>query len=277
MEQLTEYERLNRALSIYRDAMRRHIAQTLVREEEHSNAETDWFARRVIEVVEETHSERLRRERSKNIDASPTWCVENLLDIPHFLTVITGNNGFRQLAQPPATERMVDISEMRNRWAHPLQDGFRKAEVDRTIHRCADVLRIFDQEAAAAVMGLSTAEMQVRANVETFNLLKQVLEGVEVIRGRQMPREALHQSLQSIDTGNEVAKLNEAMSALVRAWEQHTEVQAEQREAITAELSALRTELESERARRSRPLIDQWFGDGTATRLSGATQTLWQR
>ncbi len=142
----TEYERLNRVLAIYRDAMRVHIKAVLddVPPDLDRGDEGDWFERKVIDKLPEARQAHARQDRSRVDLDSTEWQGESQLDIADFLFAVKGNPGFRGLADQAFLTHMAEINAARNLWAHPPLAGFTRAQVDRIALKCADVLQQFN-------------------------------------------------------------------------------------------------------------------------------------
>lgn len=264
---LTEYERLNRVLSIYRDAMRRHIKEILDDDPPGSGYEGDWFERKVIDKLPEHRRDAARLDRSKADLGSADWQGESQLDIDDFLFAVKENPGFRRLSDQEFLTVMAEINEARNLWAHPPLTGFTRAQVDRIALKCADVLQQFDECAADEISRLA-AEFDARDHADT---LTQILEGVEVLRASHVSPEALTDAVSSAATADQAEQPSEALKALVRAWHSHAAGQTEEREAVMHELAAIRQDLTSERSERRRPLLDRsieaWLGREAGTKL----------
>ncbi len=180
--QVTEYERLNRALSIYRDAMRRHIKEMLEDEPPVDDASNDWFERKVIAKLESSQQQlEARRTRDRYAAHTAEWEGQNQLDIPHFLFVIKHNGGFRKLRSQEMFDLMSEIYDARNRWAHPPLSGFKQSEVDRTIHQIVTILNQFDQGAAAQAAALRLHEMEFTAGLEAVDAITRINEAVQAL------------------------------------------------------------------------------------------------
>ena len=204
--QATEYERLNRALAIYRDAMRRHIADKLDDDPPPGDSSYDWFERKVIASLESDQQRSdARRTRSRAIPHTPEWQGENQLDIPHFLFAIKHNAGFRKLDDQDMFNRMAEIHDLRNKWAHPPVEGFRRPEVDHAINLIQTVLNVFDEESAAAVAALSTSEMEFVVAQDTLNVLDRTSESLETLLSSSINPQALSDIIQTTARGQQQA------------------------------------------------------------------------
>ena len=180
--QVTEYERLNRALSIYRDAMRRHIKEVLEDEAPVDDASNDWFERKVIARLESPQQQQdARRTRDRYPAHTAEWEGQNQLDIQHFLYVIKHNGGFRKLRSQEMFDLMAEIYEARTRWAHPPLSGFKQSEVDRTIHQIVTILSQFDQAASSQAAALRMHEMEFTAGLEAVDAITQINEAVQAL------------------------------------------------------------------------------------------------
>ncbi len=137
--------RADRALLIYRAAMRRHIREVLQRE-----FGSDWLH----QALESGTPGRVRRWVRM---AEHGYNPEQLIDIGDFPVVIRENGQFFPVLQPADLDKMDSIALLRNKFAHSLDRT--PGEDDEIVDLCGLVLeRCGLQDAAKDIRGLSLPE-----------------------------------------------------------------------------------------------------------------------
>ena len=259
MPALTEYERLNRALSIYRDAMRSHIKDVLEDTPPEDDPTNDWYERKVIANIESEHQQaEARRTRSRTATGSDEWQGLNQLDIPHFLFAIKHNGGFRKLDSQEMFDRMAKIYDARNRWAHPPHIGFTRSEVERTIHQIFEVLISFDQAAANEAMAMSMRELEVDAGMEALEAIKQIEESVRELREKpEIDANAISDVIRSATNAPRlVREISERIDRLETDMRKEQEARERQLSSISETLSIL---VQAEQARQEETGSEDWI------------------
>ena len=295
----TEYERLNRVLSLYRDAMRRQIKQVLDDDTDDVDPGSDWYERKVIAKLPEWRQDATKQGRDRFGHGSLEWRGESQVDIPDFSVAVRDNPGFRSLAQQQVLTLMDEIHDARTRWAHPTQSGFRRAEVDRVAHQCAQVVAEFDEAAADEIRALTLERERERAERERNETLNLILEGVEAIRARSIHPDAMSDLVDAAGDSERIEALGAQMSNLEARVIERISAQIEARHAaqrqqmqlLADELAELKANLQPQTAQetqtaaadsagaQSKPagagarLVDFALGPGSARRI----ERTWRR
>ena len=253
----TEYERLTRALAIYRDALRRHIKNVLDDDPpgfDPYSAERDWYARKVLPHLPGYLQEEVNYSRSRRQPGSREWRGESMLDIPQFMFTIRNNPSFRSLAADELVEPLKQVYEARNLWAHPPHHGFSRAEVDRIIQQCAEVLEVCDRAAAADVTSLLNVDMKQE---EQDDIESTLMEELIRIEDRQLQPEAIQQILEATTTNS-------------RQYQELKQSFKKVEETVTN----LTNIIEADQAERNQPILDKLLTPGTTKELKQKLQTL---
>ncbi len=276
MELFTEYERLNRALSIYRDVMRRHIKDVLDDGDPNIDSAADWYERKVVKHLtpEQQSNARLDRERHEN--GSDMWRGENQLDIQHFLFAVKANPRFRKLQDQSNLDLMHSIYDTRNSWAHPPIGGFRKAEVDRTIKMCAQVLDVFDESAATELRDLNSlgdSEFEAGSAENLNETLRTIKDDIQFIREKTIDPNAINDLVLGTNDRDLIEQLRKQLATFAETLEQTLQKQSSQAEYergfLLGRLDRLATDIRE--TRRNWLILDRIIdfaiGPGTAERL----------
>lgn len=152
-----QHERLTRALNIYRSTMRRHIAEQW--QEVHRDSWLEALKGRLEEHQRDemdASQKRLESERmSEKLRLSDDEAQQQLVDIPIFLNAVKNNQAmFGELTSDDITRHIYAIYDIRNAWAHPPVKDFTERYVDQALDHCAEILRVFNEDAAAEIYEL---------------------------------------------------------------------------------------------------------------------------
>lgn len=167
-----QHERLTRALNIYRSTMRRHIAGQW--QEGHGDSWLEALKDRLEEHQRDemdASQKRLENERmSEKLRLSDDEAWQQLVDIPIFLNAVKNNQAmFGELASDDITHHIYAIYDIRNAWAHPPVKDFTERYVDQAIDHCAQILTVFNKDAAAAIYELFAPSGQLTGSNDSVS------------------------------------------------------------------------------------------------------------
>ncbi len=242
---------------------------------------------KVIAKLPEQRQDTAKQDRDKFPHDTPEWRGESQLDIPDFLFAVKENPGFRTLGKQHVLTLIVEINDARNLWAHPPLTEFRRAEVDRVAHKCAQVVSEFDEAAADEIRALTLERERALADQERNETLEMILEGVEMIRARSIHPEAMSDLVNAAGDSERIRALSAQLSDLEARITDHVSAQLETRhdtqdrllQRLTDELAAIKSSLQPQSPPKTQSattrVADLILGPGSAEQLARTWRRFW--